>query len=284
MDGKIRIAGAFARLREKGEKGLITYVTAGYPGKRQTIEILKALADAGSDLIEIGVPFSDPIADGPVIQRASHLALAGGVKLADIFDMAGSLRKHTDKPVLLMTYYNPVFRAGTGNFVRKARDSGVDGLIVPDLPVEEDGPLRAETGPAGLALIPLVAPNSSDRRLEKIAAGAEGFIYCVSVKGVTGSRKEITTDLKSFTDRVKRHTGLPLAVGFGISGPEAASRAAVHCDAVVVGSAIMAALEGDGGLTGAIERAGRLAGEIKEALKQEVRDHGQYPHQPQVQK
>lgn len=166
ITGKSRISGAFSRLRDKGEKGLITYMTAGYPDPGHTLEILKALADAGSDLIEIGVPFSDPIADGPVIQRASQQALEKGTRLQDIFHTAGMLRKHTD----LMTYYNPVLRAGIGDFVGKARDSGVDGLIVPDLPVEEDGPLRSETEKAGLSLVPLAAPTSTGQRLDKIAA------------------------------------------------------------------------------------------------------------------
>lgn len=266
--GKTRIAGVFSRLREKGEKGFITYITAGYPGSRQTLEILKTLVDCGSDLVEIGIPFSDPIADGPVIQKASHQALAGGVKLADIFHIAEKLRSYTDIPVLLMTYYNPVLQAGTGNFSRNARNSGVDGLIVPDLPVGEDDGLRLETGEAGLSLIPLAAPTSSSGRLEKITARADGFVYCVSVTGVTGSGKAVNTDLKPFADRVKSYTGLPLAVGFGISGPATAAAAAVNFDAVVVGSAIVRAIDGNGGLPGILKRVGSLTGEIKEALRQ----------------
>ncbi len=268
ITGKSRIAGAFSRLRETGEKGLITYITAGYPEPGHTLEILKALADAGSDLVEIGLPFSDPIADGPVIQRASNLALARGTRLADVFDIAHAFRKYADIPVLLMTYYNPVFRSGTVAFVNRARDCGIDGLIVPDLPVEEDSPLRYETAEAGLSLVPLAAPTSTDRRLKKIASRADGFIYCVSVTGVTGPRAEINTDLKSFTNRLRSYTDSPLVVGFGISGPDSALKAAAHCDAVVVGSAIVSAVDGGGGLTGITSRVGRLAREIKDTLRQ----------------
>jgi tryptophan synthase alpha chain len=267
MTGKERIAGAFSRLREQGEKGLIAFTTAGYPDVGSSFEILKALADSGSDLIEIGVPFSDPIADGPVIQKASQAALAGGVRQADIFDIALKLRMQTDIPVLLMTYYNPVLRSGVGNFARRARDSGIDGLIVPDLPVEEDDQLRGEASAAGLSLIPFAAPTSTDRRLARVAARADGFIYCVSVAGVTGARTEIKTDIKFFTDRIRKHTGCPLAVGFGVSGPELAVKIAAHCDAIVVGSAIIRSIEGDGGLSGIIGRVSKLAGDIKEALK-----------------
>lgn len=269
ITGKSRIEGTFSRLREKGQKGLITYITAGYPDTGHTMEILKALADSGSDLIEIGVPFSDPVADGPVIQKASHQALERGIKLAGIFELARQFREYSGIPVLLMTYYNPVFRTGPGEFVKKARDSGVDGLIVPDLPLEEDGPLRAETARAGLSLIPLAAPTSTDQRLEKIASRADGFIYCVSVTGVTGPGKEIG-DLKWFTGKIKRYTDSPLAVGFGISGPETASRVAAHCDAVVVGSAIVSAVEGVGGLAEAVTRVGTLVRNIKEAMKSEL--------------
>lgn len=266
IGGTDRIAAAFSRLRSGGQKGLITYITAGYPDPGHTLEILKALADSGSDLIEIGVPFSDPIADGPVIQRASHRALEMGISMKDIFHTAGQFRNYTAIPILLMTYYNPVFRAGITEFVNSARDSGIDGLIVPDLPVEEDGPLRFETARAGLSLIPLAAPTSTEKRIEKIAEKAGGFIYCVAVTGVTGSRKTLGTDLKSFTDLVKKHTDSPLAVGFGISGPQLASEVAVHCDAVVVGSALVAAVEGGGSPSSAAGRAGSLAREIKNAI------------------
>ncbi|MFZ5650061.1 MAG: tryptophan synthase subunit alpha, partial [Bacillota bacterium] len=249
MTGIKRISDTFAGLKERGEKGLITYITAGYPTPGHTLDLLKTLADSGSDLIEIGVPFSDPMADGPVIQHSSQQALAGGIRLDEIFDMAGRFRSHTGVPVLLMTYYNPVFRRGKENFARDTRDSGIDGLIIPDLPPEEDGDLRGICRKRGLCLVPLAAPTSTERRLEMIAARGEGFIYCVSVTGVTGSRNEIKTDLKSFSQRMRACTGSPLALGFGISGPEMARKLSAGFDAVVVGSAIVEAIEGSGGLS-----------------------------------
>ena len=269
MTGTERIANAFTNLRQRGEKGLITYTTAGYPDAVQTLDVLKALADSGSDLIEIGFPFSDPVADGPVIQQSSQQALAGGIRLSDIFNIAGKLRNHTDVPVLAMTYYNPVMRAGIGNFVRMSRESGVDGLIVPDLPVEEDQPLRNACLEYGLSLVPLAAPTSTDERLKRITSGSDSFIYCVSVTGVTGSTNEIKTDLKAFAQRVRSHTDLPLAVGFGVSGPEMARRVAKDFDAVVVGSAIVRAVPGEGGVTGVIQRVSRLTGDIKDALRKQ---------------
>ncbi|MFZ5646865.1 MAG: tryptophan synthase subunit alpha [Bacillota bacterium] len=267
MTGIKRIADTFAGLRERGEKGLISYITAGYPSKGQTLDLLKALAEAGSDLIEIGVPFSDPIADGPVIQHSSQQALAGGINLDDIFDIAGRFRSHTGVPVLLMTYYNPVFRRGVDNFVGSAVESGIDGFIVPDLPPEEDDDLRGRCLEQGLCLVPLAAPTSTDRRLEKIASRGEGFIYCVSVTGVTGSRNEINTDLKSFSQRIKDRTGSPLALGFGISGPEMARKASANFDAVVVGSAIVKAMEGGSSPDEINERVFRFAKRIKKSLR-----------------
>lgn len=267
MTGVERIADTFTGLRERDEKGLITYITAGYPTPGHTLDLLKALADSGSDLIEIGVPFSDPVADGPIIQHSSQKALAQGIKLGGIFDIAGKFRNHTAIPVLLMTYYNPVFRWGVDNFARNARDSGIDGIIVPDLPPEEDGDLRGKCREYGISLVPLAAPTSTGQRLEMIASRGDGFIYCVSVTGVTGFRNEINTDLNSFSQRLRARTASPLALGFGISGPEMARKSAAGFDAVVVGSAIVRALEGDGGPSGMAGRVGGLTSGIKEALR-----------------
>ena len=266
ITGKDRIANRFKALKEKDEKGLITYVTAGFPSADHTLEITRELA-LHSDLIEIGIPFSDPVADGPVIQNSSFRALEGGIKLSDIFNLAEKIRGGTDLPLLFMTYYNPVMRYGIENFVRNSHDSGVDGLIVPDLPLEEDHILRECAVKYGLSLVPLVAPTSTDQRIGKISARTDSFIYCVSVTGVTGSEKEISTDLKTFSGRVRKNTSHPLAVGFGISGPEVARRSAAYFDAVVVGSAIVRAVDGGGGLPGMVKRVGSLAGGIKDALR-----------------
>lgn len=266
ITGQERIADCFKNLGRRQEKGLISYITAGYPTAGHTLEIARELARY-SDLLEIGIPFSDPVADGPVIQNSSYQALQGGIRLNDIFGLAEKIRGVTDIPVLFMTYYNPVMRCGIENFVRSSHDSGVDGLIVPDLPVEEDGPLRESAHSSGISLVPLVAPTSTEERIEKISAKADGFIYCVSVAGVTGSEKEINTDLKTFSDRVRKYSRHPLAVGFGISGPELARRSALYFDAVVVGSALVKAVEGGGGMSGILERVGGLARSIKEALR-----------------
>lgn len=241
--GKKRISNTFQKLKDNREKGLITYVTACYPDFYTNLEVLKTLADSGADLIEIGIPFSDPIADGPVIQNASHLSLTNGTKLGDIYKLVNELRQYTKIPLLLMSYYNPIYKTGLEVFVSKAVNSGADGLIIPDLPVDEDSPLRQKTNDYGMALVPMAAPTSSNERLQKIAAKADSFIYCVSVTGVTGVRAKINTCVQSFTSGLREYTNCPLALGFGISGPETASEMATHCDAVVVGSLIVSALD-----------------------------------------
>ncbi|OAT86418.1 tryptophan synthase subunit alpha [Desulfotomaculum copahuensis] len=260
-----RISRCFDELAARREKGLIAYICAGDPDLDTTVRLVEAIAAAGADLVELGIPFSDPVADGPSIQRAAARALAGGVKVAQIIAAAARIRRRTDVPLIFMTYYNPVLQYGLEEFVRDAASAGVDGLIVPDLPLEEAGALLAPAGGAGLALIPLVAPTTTPERLQAISAAARGFVYCVSVTGVTGARQEIHTDLAKFTGRVRAYTGLPLAVGFGISGPAAAARVAPCCDAVVVGSAIVdrvaAAADSD-----PVPAAAGLAGEIKSAL------------------
>lgn len=262
-----RIKQKFAELYNRNEKGLITYVTAGDPDLSATVDLALTMAAAGADLIELGIPFSDPVADGPVIQQASQRALAGGFKLSGIMEAAGQIRAQTDAPLIFMTYYNPVFQYGPGRFTDHAAAAGVDGLIVPDLPIEEAGPLEEHCRMAGVSLIPLVAPVTTPKRMALIAEKADGFIYCVSVTGVTGSRKEIETDLANFTSMVRSFTNLPLAVGFGISGPELAAAAAVHCDAVVVGSAIVNIISRGGTRQQMLSSVSSLVGEIKSALR-----------------
>ncbi len=268
--GKERISNTFRNLKDNGEKGLITYVTACYPDFDTNLEVLKTLAGSGADLIEIGIPFSDPIADGPVIQKASHLSLSNGAKLEDIFKLTGELRQYTNIPILLMTYYNPIYRTGLEVFVAKAVDSGADGLIVPDLPVDEDSPLRQKANDYGMALVPLAAPTSSNERLQKIAAKADGFIYCVSVTGVTGTRAKINTDIPSFTGNLRRLTNSPLALGFGISGPESAAQIAAHCDAVIVGSLIVGALDSAISHDSMLNKVKSLTGSIKDSINNTI--------------
>lgn len=263
---KSLITDRLEELRSAGKKGLIPFITAGDPDLAGTVEIARRMARAGADIIELGVPFSDPLADGPVIQQASWRALASGATLPRILEAVREIRKDCSLPLILMGYCNPIYKYGIRRFSRDASEVGVNGLIVPDLPHEESGPLREVALEAGLDLIPLVAPTTTDRRLEKITAAARGFIYCVSVTGVTGARVKIETDIAGFTDRVRRHTSLPLAVGFGIAGPEQAARVARHCDAVVVGSAIVKIIAECGTTSTAGPAVERLVGQIRAAL------------------
>ena len=233
------ITDCLEKLRSEGRKGLITFITAGDPNLAATVDIARQMFAAGADILELGIPFSDPLADGPVIQQASCRALAAGADLRGILHAVEEIRRDCPQPIVLMGYYNPLYQYGLRQFAGDAAVAGVNGLIVPDLPFEESAPLREVALEVGLELLPLVAPTTTDSRLQKIAAEATGFIYCVSVTGVTGARAEIKTDLAAFTSKVRRHTKLPLAVGFGIAGPEQAAGLAGCCDAVVVGSAIV---------------------------------------------
>lgn len=261
-----RITVKFDELRQKKEKGLITYVTAGYPDLDATVELAAAMDGAGTDLIELGIPFSDPVADGPVIQQAAQGALASGVRLSSIMRTAARIRSKTDIPLIFMTYYNPVLQYGLDRFVEHSATSGIDGLIVPDLPREEAGPLLEGCRKEGVALIPLVAPTTTPERMEMICRDAEGFVYCVSVTGVTGARKEIDTDVANFTTGVRKYTHLPLALGFGISGPQLGARFSKYCDAVVVGSAIVNLVLQNKERDKMLAAVSGLVGDIKKAL------------------
>ncbi|NTW05908.1 MAG: tryptophan synthase subunit alpha, partial [Peptococcaceae bacterium] len=196
----------------------------------------------------------------------SYIALTNGVKIDHIFELVKNFREYSQIPVILMTYYNPVYRSGLDNFVSKAVRAGVDGLIIPDLPIEEDSALRNVAGEQGIAVIPLAAPTSTEERLKKIADKAEGFIYCVAVTGVTGTRKEITTDIDSFTAKLRKLTDIPLVVGFGISGPESAAKIAVFCDGIVVGSLIVEAIKENESSKIVAEKVGKLNRSIKEGI------------------
>lgn len=266
MTNNSRIYECLDSIRLAGGKGLITFITAGDPDMSDTVEIALRMAEAGADIIELGVPFSDPLADGPVIQRASQRALCAGATMARIFDGVREIRENCVKPLVLMGYYNPIYKYGNRRFAADAFQAGINGLIVPDLPYEESGPLREAARETGLDLIPLVAPTTTGPRLEKIAADARGFIYCVSVTGVTGARKEVNENLEAFTRNVRRHTTLPLAVGFGIAGPEQAARAALHCDAVVVGSAIVSIIAEFGKASASAPKVETLVRQIRSAL------------------
>lgn len=238
-----RIDVRFDELRRTRDKGLITFITAGDPDLAATASLALAMEQAGADIIELGVPFSDPMADGPIIQRASDRSLRGGTNLDGIFRLVRQLRTQTEIPLVLMTYYNPVFRYGLAKFAARAAVAGVDGVIVPDLPVEESWELANEAQRSGLVLIPLVAPTSTQERLNKIGATARGFIYCVSLTGVTGVRTDVPPDIAEFIGRVKESCSQPLAIGFGISNPAQAALMSQLGDAVIVGSAIIKLVE-----------------------------------------
>ena len=238
--GAERIASAFARAAAEGRAALVPYLMAGYPSLRATLEMVLAVAQAGGDLVELGVPFSDPIADGPIIQRAACAALAQGVTPRACLELAGRLRaRGLGAPLLLMGYYNPILAWGPAAYASACRGAGVDGLIVPDLPLEEAAELAEACRAEGLALIHLVAPSTPEPRIERIAAQAQGFLYLVSRPGITGPRESLPTGLEEYAARVRRHTSLPLALGFGISGPARVRQAARLVDGVVVGSAVV---------------------------------------------
>lgn len=262
-----RIDTRLRQLYERGEKGLITFITAGDPDLDTTFKLVLALEKAGADLVELGVPFSDPMADGPVIQRSSQRSLAGGTNLKGILNLVRRLRQHTEIPLLLMTYYNPVLQYGLERFAVDAAEAGVDGVIVPDLPLEESAHLLQELKEEGQHLIYLVAPTTTPERLEKISRVARGFIYCVSLTGVTGMRDAISPDIKKFMQGVRRHCSLPLAVGFGISNPRQAAIIAEAADSVIVGSAIVSLVEQFHNQPEVmLERVSGLIEELKEAI------------------
>jgi tryptophan synthase alpha chain len=237
---KSRVAARFAELRAAKRAGFIPFITAGDPDRETSFAILKQLPQAGADIIELGMPFSDPMADGPAIQAASVRALKAGMTVKATLSLVERFRKEDDKtPVVLMGYYNPIHAYGVENFARDAGRAGVDGLIVVDLGPEEDSVLRAPAARAGLAIVRLATPTTDDERLSTVLDGASGFLYYVSVAGVTGTKTFTEDDVKAALDRIKRATDLPCAVGFGIRTPEGAASIARIADAAVVGSAIV---------------------------------------------
>ena len=225
-------------------KALIAYLTVGYPTTDATIDIAVALVDGGCDMIELGIPFSDPLADGATIQRASQRALESGITPRKCLEVAAKLRKHVEIPLLFMGYYNPMLHYGLDKFCAASHKAGIDGFIIPDLPPDEGGEAEAVMQKHGLDLVYLVAPTSdTDKRLRFIADRAHGFIYVVSLKGVTGARAAVSNDLDEFISRVRSVTDKPLCVGFGISTPEQAQRVARLADGVIIGSRIIDIVE-----------------------------------------
>ncbi len=235
-----RISGMFAQLRRRKEKALIVYLTVGFPSMKMLPSLVKAAVEGGADLIELGVPFSDPLADGPTIQMASQKALENGITVPKIFEAVKQLRRSGIKiPLVLMTYANPVFQYGLAQFCKKAASVGVDGLIIPDLPPEEAGELLPLARAARLDTIFLTAPTSSPERIRKIIRVSTGFVYSVSLTGVTGTRNELPSDLVAQARRIKKLSRVPVCVGFGISRPDQVRHVASVADGVIVGSALI---------------------------------------------
>lgn len=238
-----RITKKFRDLRRQGRKALITFITAGDPDLDYTAKLVPQMAAAGADIIELGVPFSDPMADGPTIQLSSERALAAGATLKGVLATVKKIRQDCDVPILLMGYYNPVFAFGVKAFCCEAAEAGVDGLLLVDLPPEEAGEMLPLTKLHGLDLIPLLTPTSDLSRISKVKKSGSGFIYYVSVAGVTGARASLATDIGEMVEMIRKETSLPVAVGFGISTAAQVAEVGAMADGVVVGSALVKLFE-----------------------------------------
>ncbi len=261
-----RIDATFKRLKKRGEKALIPFITAGDPDLATTKALALEMAEKGADLLELGIPFSDPLADGPTIQAASCRALKVGTHLQEVLKLAGELRQETEIPLILMGYYNPILQYGLEHTAQEARRLGVDGFIIPDLPLEEAGPWRKAAVAAGLATIFLAAPTSGAARITKAGRLTRGFLYYVSVTGITGARQALPADLVAALKEVRSLVKCPLAVGFGISTPDQVKGLAPYVDGVVVGSAIVqrvAILQGPE----LIKEVGEFIASLKEPLR-----------------
>ncbi len=254
-----RIEAAFTALKEQGRKGFIPFITAGDPDLATTEQLLVELAHAGATVIELGVPFSDPMADGPVIQRASERALKNSFGLQDLLDMVARARQQIDTPIILFSYFNPLLQFGMKRVAAAAKAAGLDGVLVTDMTPEESGEFESELRANGLDMIFLVAPTSTDDRLRLVADHASGFVYAVSRAGVTGTRESVSVEAEKLVNRMRRFTPLPIAVGFGISNVEQVRDVQRYADAVVVGSAIVAEMERLGSAADVAEKIGNFA-------------------------
>jgi tryptophan synthase alpha chain len=263
-----RIEARFKALGERGEKALITFVTAGDPDLKTTRDIVLEMERAGADVIELGIPFSDPMADGPTIQASSERALRAGTKLKDVLDIVSEIRRTSEVPIVLFGYYNPIFVYGPKRFARDARRAGADGALVVDLPPEEADELHSALREEGLDLIFLLTPTSDVDRMKLVAGKASGFVYYVSVTGVTGARRSVSGSVKSAVARVRRHTGLPVGVGFGVSRPEHVAEICRFADGAVVGSAIIDLIKEHGPKGDAPERVARFVHSLKGGTRQ----------------
>ena len=244
MNGLEHIYNVFASARSAGRAALMPYYTLGFPSPQLSVEVVTSIARSGADLIELGIPFSDPLADGPTIQHSTQIALEQGTTLGGCLEMAAAVRRRgVSQPLLFMGYYNPILTYGIERFAAASARAGVDGFIIPDLPPEEADEMEAACHRHGLALVFLLAPTSTPERIAEVAARASGFIYLVSLTGVTGARADLSVDLEGFVERVRGASSSPLAVGFGISSPRQAQAVGRLADGVIVGSALIDAVE-----------------------------------------
>lgn len=225
-------------IKQKGQKAVITFITAGYPTLDTTVDLVLAMEETGADIIELGIPYSDPLADGVIIQEASSVALKNGAKICKIMNTVKSIRAKSSIPLVYMVYYNSMFKYGTEKFIREAKEVGIDGIIIPDLPIEERKDILEIADKYNIYLIPLVAPTSKER-IKNITDGAKGFIYCVSTMGVTGVRDKINTNIEEYMKTVASYTENPKALGFGISNAKMAEEFKGYCDGIIIGSAVI---------------------------------------------
>ncbi len=265
-----RITDTFAALRVRRQAALIPYITAGDPDLETTFALVHELARQGADMIELGVPFSDPMADGPTHQRAAERALQSGTSLAGILALVQRLRQSLGLPLILFSYYNPIFRYGVRRFAGDARAAGVDGVLCVDLPPEEANELKRETDEHDLDLIFLLAPTSSVDRAAAVLSHARGFVYYVSVTGVTGARASLPADLSPMVRRLRAISSVPVGVGFGISSPQHAAEVARIADAVIVGSAISQRIETHQGQAALLPEVGQFVASLSHALRQQA--------------
>ena len=271
---KTRIGRRFDELARRSELGLVAYLTAGDPSLEATEQIVLRMVEAGADVIELGIPFSDPVADGPTIQRASERALRAGTTLEKVVELVAALRRKTEVPVVLFGYFNPILRMGLDNFARKASAAGADGILVTDMTPEESADYCGAMHANGLDTVFLAAPTSTDERLKRIAAASSGFLYVISRTGVTGAKDSLPEELPAMVRRVRRFTQLPIAVGFGISVPAQVTILGGIADAVVVGSSLVAEIEKTKSVNQAAENTAARVRILKEAAKRGVSRRG----------
>jgi tryptophan synthase alpha chain len=267
VTGSQRLASCFEAIRRERRAGLVAYVTAGDPDADRSRDILVTLDVAGADVIEVGVPFSDPLADGPVIQRASERARAGGMTLGGTLDLIARVRDRIAAPLVVFSYANPILRMGVASFARRAREAGVDGVLALDLPIEEAADLRRALAEQNIDTIYLLAPTSTEDRIRRAAADGRGFLYVISRLGVTGTRDALPHGLEELVARIRAHTPLPIAVGFGVSRPEHVREVSRMADAAVVGSALVEIIESRASSADLLARVGAFVTLLKDGAR-----------------